>query len=1031
MSAATATVLPSRPGEGRSVSPVSTMMVDMAPSTDVLQPLQGRRRELELLADLLGLPLDGSPGGPATSPFVLLGGDAGVGKTRLLAELVGRADAAGWRTLVGHCLDFGDSALSYLPFSEVFGRLAGEEQATAARLTEDHPALIHLQPGRRLLSGAPSGGPRGTDAGADPAETLDRADLFEALHAAMEDLAAERPLLLVVEDLHWADRSTRDLLTFLFTRGFRGPVTVVGSYRSDDLHRRHPLRATAAQWTRVPGVHRLQLEPLPDPDVRRLVAALTSGLAGPLSDGEVQVIVARAEGNAFFAEELVRASRGGVAGAGSLPDDLADLLLVRLDLLDDAAREVVRAASCSGRRVSHAMLAAVVTLDDDALDRALRDAVEQHVLTRVGDDAYAFRHALLAEAVHDDLLPGERVRLHAAYTAALVEGRVDGTAAELARHARAAHDRSTAGRASLQAGVVAMSVGGPEEAAHHYETALELLGDARLELDVDLVGLVTRAADALIASGVPERAYALVASHLRPGQAPDAGVDRARLLAFQATASLVLDGREDPLELTGEALSLLSDEPSALRARVLGLHARALLQHGHFEEASEQAMESLHLAQKLDLSWLVADTTTTLAGIEERAGDPAGAERALEEVIAQAARDEDVHAEIRGRYLLAALHHERGDLDLSRRGFHDCFAVADRAGRPWAPYGFEARLMEALVGYESGAWDDSLQVTSLSGQSAPELPEAMLLGVRAMVLVGRGDPGAGPLLDRVRPHWALDGLVAISAGAAEIDWHGERNDPDAALRAFDRAVDVVGVVWSESFPARIRLTALVLAHLADAAARATVADRPGLAERLPELVAGVDRAEQRLRQRKLPLGPEGVAWLARARAEQLRLRWLADVEAPAVDDLVAAWARAADAFEAMGNPFEIARSQLRLAQVLRAVGRPVDARGPADSARRTARALHATPLLAALGRVQAAPAVRAGAGAAPLTVREREILGLVAQGRSNGEIARQLFISTKTVSVHVSNILAKLGASGRTEAAAIARRDGLLPVETG
>ncbi len=149
---------------------------------------------------------------------------------------------------------------------------------------------------------------------------------------------------------------------------------------------------------------------------------------------------------------------------------------------------------------------------DDVLDRSLRDAVEQNVLVRVGDDSYAFRHALLAEAVHDDLLPGERVRLHAAYAEALGSGRVDGTAAELARHARLAHDPATAVRASIEAGDEAMSVGGPEEAARHFETALELAADPQSDRTgcsrraPDVVGLATRAAEALVASGRPERA---------------------------------------------------------------------------------------------------------------------------------------------------------------------------------------------------------------------------------------------------------------------------------------------------------------------------------------------------------------------------------------------------------------------------------------------------------------------------------------------------------------------------------------------
>ena len=278
-------------------SVLSAMMVDVAPLTDARHPILGRDRELALLADLLGL------AGEPRSRCVLLAGDAGVGKTRLLRELAATTDSmtsgGGWRTLVGHCLDFGDSALPYLPFSELFGRLAVDSPEAAARLTEAHPALSHLQPGRRLISGTSAGS-------GDSADNLDRSDLFEAIHGALDDLSEEQPVLVVIEDVHWADRSTRDLLSFLFARPFRGRVSVLASYRSDDLHRRHPLRAAVAQWVRVPGVQRVQLDPLADVDVRRLVQAL---LPGPLSEGDLQGIVRRAEGNAFFAEELVSAAR--------------------------------------------------------------------------------------------------------------------------------------------------------------------------------------------------------------------------------------------------------------------------------------------------------------------------------------------------------------------------------------------------------------------------------------------------------------------------------------------------------------------------------------------------------------------------------------------------------------------------------------------------------------------------------------------------------------------------------------------------
>ena len=274
----------------------------------------------------------------------------------------------------------------------------------------------------------------------------------------------------MIEDTHWADRSTRDLLSFLFSRPFESQVAIVASYRSDDLHRRHPLRKVAAEWARIPGVARMQLNPLPSDDVRALVHQLHPT---PLTEAEIACIVERADGNAFFVEELVGATRL----AQSLPDDLAELLLVRLDQLGDEAQAVVRTAAVAGRRVSHDLLAASSNVTLEALDVGLRDAIGHNVLVPARGESYAFRHALLAEAVYDDLLPGERARLHAAYASALAGNHGRGTAAELARHARAAHDLATAFDASIRAGDEAMSVGGPDEASGHYEAALELLAD--------------------------------------------------------------------------------------------------------------------------------------------------------------------------------------------------------------------------------------------------------------------------------------------------------------------------------------------------------------------------------------------------------------------------------------------------------------------------------------------------------------------------------------------------------------------------
>jgi DNA-binding CsgD family transcriptional regulator len=973
--------------------------------------LVGRGVELERLETVLGL-----EAGQPTVTAVLLAGDAGVGKTRMLAELRPRAIAAGWRVVVGHCLNFGDSALPYLPFSEVFGRLVEQAPDVAESVVKASPDVARLMPGRRVLAAADEAGE----------ERVDRAGLLEAVHVGLTALSQSQPLLVLIEDVHWADQSTREMLSFLFSRRFAAPVAIVASYRSDDIHRRHPLRALAGEWGRLPGVHRLQLERLPDADVRTLVRVLHPE---PLPEHEVRRIVARAEGNAFFTEELVAAA---AMGGRSVPTDLADLLLVRLDQLDEAARQVVRAASVAGRRVSHELLAHVVGLDGSALDHALRTAVDGNVLVSVGADGYGFRHALLAEAVYDDLLPGERVRVHGAYAKTLCDGDVDGTAAELARHARAAHMIETAVKASIQAGDEAMAVGGPDEAARHYEVALELMaepegqeGDAG---DVDTVELTVKASEAAFAAGHLIRSQALVQDRLDvlPADAPPD--QRVRLLIALVSTALLTEYTIDLLGLTTQALQLLADEPpSPLLAQVLSLHARTNADRRRDDEAAEWATKAQALATELHLPHVIADATTTLAYIGERAADPEWARQTLEKSITEARAGSDVTAELRGLFSLGGLNFELGRLDDARAVYEEGLQRARDTGRPWAPYGVDARAMAGLVTYVAGDWEAVLRVVDVTGESPPPVSEAALAAVWLAVAAGRGDPAAIERLPHVRRQWERDGVIAILAGAAAIDLHGDRGDLAAAIAAYDDVVATVSKVWQrEAFQAQIRLAGLLLGQLCAEAGRVGADERAALAKRGDELVE-VARIAGEITPRGRRTGPEGEAWAARVAAEHARLRWLTDVDPPPQHELVAAWEGAVAAFEKFGHTFETARSRARLAEVLRAAGRSSEAADQAGQAMDVARQLGAQPLLAELRT--SFPTGRQGAGAQlddVLTPREQEVLQLVAQGRSNREIGAHLFISGKTVSVHVSNILAKLGARGRLEAAAVARRRGLL-----
>ncbi|MGH3425303.1 MAG: ATP-binding protein, partial [Nocardioidaceae bacterium] len=681
------------------------------------------------------------------------------------------------------------------------------------------------------------------------------------VHAVLERLAEDAPVLVVVEDVHWADQSTRELLSFLFARRFARPISLVVSYRSDDLHRKHPLRATVGEWSRLAGVRRISLPALSDADVRTLVRTLDSA---PLPESEMHAIVERAEGNAFFTEELVTATR---MGERSLPDDLADLLLLRLDRLGEDSRATVRAASVAGRRVAHQPLSHVVDLDADRLDAALRAAVDGNVLVATGEDSYTFRHALLAEAVYDDLLPGERVRLHGAYAEALRSRRVDGTAADLARHARAAHDTATAVRASIEAGDDAMSVGGPDEAARHYEVALGLLAQWDSEADgsgqepVDSAALTVKAGDAITAAGSPHRAVALVRDALERLPEHTSDEDRARLLLALAAAALVSDTDVGVLEVTSEALALVpAEQMTPLRAQVMSLHALANADHQRDEEAGRWASEARQLAERLGLPGVVADATTTLGRLEARAGDAEASKRVFADVVDRARADGDVMAEVRGLHQLGGVHFEAGELDdalrLYRRG-------ADRAadnGRPWAPYAIDGRVMACLTAYTVGEWDLTELLADVSGQSPPGLAEAALAAAGMTVSAGRGDVGALALLPRLRPWWRRDGMIAIISGGAAIDLHADSGDLDAARAVHDEVVATVGELWQvKTFQARIRLAGLLLGQLVRQADVAG-ADRAAIAELGDDAVDAAAVASELARGRTRPLGPEGRAW---------------------------------------------------------------------------------------------------------------------------------------------------------------------------
>ncbi|HEY0217264.1 MAG TPA: AAA family ATPase, partial [Cellulomonas sp.] len=473
------------------------------------RPFVARGTQVDALLSAIARAGGGEPG------LVLLGADAGVGKSRLLSHTAALARRDGATVVTSHCVDLGEIGLPYLPFADALHQLAEDGAATAAAVADVVAARPAL---RRLL-------PSGTADGTGGDEQTVRLQLFDGVAAALA--AAGRPgapLVLVLEDLHWADSSSRDLLRFLVARLRTEHVLLVGSYRADDLHRRHPLRPVLAELGRHPRVERLDLPPFTADELRDFTTALTGR---PLPEDALCRIAERSEGNAYFAEELLDAADGGT----DLPGTLADVLRARLEQADPEVQRLARVASAAGRRVSEPLLRAVATgpgagpEQHAAFDLALRDAVAHHVLG--GEDGrIAFRHALLAEAVYADLLPGEQVGLHRGYLAAVAADPTLASQAELVHHALRSHDTRTALTSSRAAAREAGRVLAPAEELRHLETVLRLwpaVPTAAADAGERRVDVLLAAAAAAGRAGLGDRAVALAREAVSTASPVDEG----------------------------------------------------------------------------------------------------------------------------------------------------------------------------------------------------------------------------------------------------------------------------------------------------------------------------------------------------------------------------------------------------------------------------------------------------------------------------------------------------------------------------
>ncbi|WP_327589473.1 AAA family ATPase [Nonomuraea sp. NBC_00507] len=849
----------------------------------------GREAELRRLAAA-------QAGTPAA---VLVVGEAGIGKSRLVREFVSGIDAL----VAEGGADPGGAA--YAPFVPVLRRLVREH-------------------GVGLVPGGGRGGlarllPELGEATELPG--LGRARLFEEVLLLVERAAERRPVVLVLEDLHWADQASRDLLVFLLRNLMRPGVLVIGTSRE-------PLRLPAAEVIRVPPLGREEVARMLSCDGEgvELGSRVAAGRAR-WSVAELDSIVARSEGNPLFVEALAD------AGAGApTPASLRELLLAGADRLGPLSLDVLRIAAVAGRRTPHEVLAAVAGLDELALDEALRPIVGARLLL-VDGDGYAFRHALIRDAVYDDLLPGERRRLHARCAEAWPELAAD--------HWYAAGDRRRAFDAAWQAG--------------RWERVLELWDDAHTR-GRDHAWVLEQAARDALCVGDAERAEELATRALEEVDDP---LRAAHLLELRvAVRDLLGEGGLGDLR---EAVRL-----APRQARLIGSLATVLAWNGQDTEARAHAEEALTLGD--------ARAMVTLAALTALDGDLAAASSLYAEFRSAAPDDDSLLMSYASEadVLEAAGEHVRAE-SVAREGMSRArrLGMARTRGAHLA-----ANLAEPLVSL--GRWQEAREVirAALALDPAP-IHRAWILMVLGTVAVWEGALAEA------------DGVVRLARPLMRGRSRGYDSclEPDllecrlaVAQADPERAARVVDHVLTEHDLRQSRRYAWPLLVLAARAGR------------VREAPAGIATT-----------GPVQEAYRATFEAER-----------------GGSWAAAVACWRTVGQPHALGQALVRAAEQDRAGARELLREAAAIAA-----SLGAEPLRREVEAAAATLRVDL-TGDLHLSARELEVLGLVAQGLSNRQIAERLFISARTSGVHVSNILAKLGATSRVEAAALARRAGLI-----
>jgi len=930
---------------------------------------------------------------------LLIGGDAGIGKSTLLAEACHRA---GVSLYVGRCVPIGGDVIPLAPLADLLRQV----RRTSPDLLAESERLAPLA--------------RWADPGQDPRASDDHGpgSLFAPILDVIGRLGADGVVAVGIEDLHWADANTWDLFEFLARNLLDTPVVLIGTYRATEVGAHPSQRRRLAELARLPAVHRIHLSGLNHDDVTARITALL-GTTAP--HDLVEEILARGQGNPFFTEELVAAHVAGEA----IPAVLSDLISADIAGLDDETRQVVGAMAVAGRDTPHDLLRAVVDLGDEAIERAVRAAMDaQLVIVDAAIDAYRFRHALISEVVLADLLPSQRTRLHRRVAEALKQqstaqlARAD-RAGELAFHLDRAGDHEAAFVALLAAADAAQTVA-PGAAFAHLERAFELwdaAGDAAA--GENRGHRLWQAAELGSATAGNQRAVEVAQAAFEFGPPPQGeAFGHERLGRYLWASGRVEESRAE----FEKAAALLGDnDTSPDAAAVYAGIGQAELMAGNYERSAhwcQRVFELIDDPADDPLSWAMARRTLGLG--RSHCGHPAeGVELCRDAHTSAPTAQARALAMI---YLCAALLDDGRNQDAVNAAL-DEVAQGHLAGLDHSFGGYlDAQAAEGLL--RLARWSEA-EATLARHMSYDTLPVGVLRVARAaaMLAARRGDREAAGKLIADASAQPGDGFHQTFLHTAIADVHLALGNWAEAAEAAERGWESrprAATLWSARYV--MLSVAAAVEQTLDALARG---DAVNVEEAISRLQQRIDEVENETASNEDPAA-DTLAHLAHATASLTRL----------TSPDPGLWAAAVARWDAIGDRWWVAVATLRLSEAAASVGDPGRAAEALQSAYRMAIELGASGLAAeaeAISRrtrlsVKAPTRVAIDESSIErlgLTSREAEVLALVATGQTNRQIGEQLFVSEKTASVHVSNILRKLGVTSRVDAAAVAQRLGV------